>query len=294
MELWELRVEIAPASAGATDDALAETGCDGWTLVEDAIAKRAWILGIFPSDKEAHARWAELMPALPEPPAVEPEVRLLPDADWKNSYKAHFKAWAWGRLHWVPVWERDTFVLPEGHAVLWLDPGMAFGTGNHETTRLVIERMVAFEAALAAGSGSHRMIDAGCGSGILALSAVLLGFSDVFAFDNDPEAVRIGKENAVLNGLASEIQFVTGGIAESVRGRTAGFVAANIQSDVLVQNADDLLACVAPGGMLALSGILATERHRVREAFAARAPGWTVQSRVLGEWSDVCLTRPVR
>ena len=101
-----------------------------------------------------------------------------PDADWRDSYKAHFHAWQFGRLHWVPVrGARETFSPPPGDAVLWLDPGLAFGTGNHETTRLCVERLVALAASdpaslprSYAGHGKLRVIDAGCGSGILALS----------------------------------------------------------------------------------------------------------------------------
>src|SRR5690606_20866337 len=104
-------------------------------------------------------------------PLGSPAYRMLGDADWRDSYKEHFKAWQFGRLHWVPVWQRESFTLPEGDAVLWLDPGLAFGTGNHETTRLCVERLV----TLTEERGPvGRVVDAGCGSGILALSAALL------------------------------------------------------------------------------------------------------------------------
>jgi len=290
MELWESRAEIPAAVAAQADEAMLESGCEGWTLLEDAIARRAWIIGIFASRAEADSRWAELRPALAEAPLSGPEVRLLPDADWKNSYKEHFRAWTFGRLHWVPVWEREAFRLPQGHAVLWLDPGLAFGTGNHETTRLCIERMAAFEAART--PQGLRMVDAGCGSGILALSAVLLGFGEVRGFDNDPEAVRVSHENAVLNGLSGRARFTTGGITESLAGVQADFLAANIQADILIRHAADLVSGVAPGGVLAMSGILASESSSVCAAFAAAAPGWASDARVMGEWSDLCLSRP--
>src|SRR4030095_8213160 len=106
-------------------------------------------------------------------PVGEPSHRTLGDVDWRDSYKEHFHAWRFGRLHWVPVWERDKHIVPPGDAVLWLDPGLAFGTGNHQTTRLCVERLVTL--AEERGTGGV-VIDAGCGSGILALSAALLGF----------------------------------------------------------------------------------------------------------------------
>jgi ribosomal protein L11 methyltransferase len=292
MDLWEIRIEIPAEAAGPTDDALLEFGRAEWSILEDAIARKAWIVGVFPGAAEAEAGWSELVPILPSKPGATPTPRHLPDADWKHSYREHFKAWNFGRLHWVPVWERDGFRLPEAHAVLWLDPGMAFGTGNHETTRLCIERLVSFEAGLSVERKRLPVIDAGCGSGILALSASLLGFPSVYGFDVDPEAVRVSHENAQLNGLASAVRFATAGLPEGLENGQAGVVLANIQSDVLMRNAGVLVNAVAPGGLLSLSGILATELPMVRETFANAARGWTVDSRVLGEWSDVALVRP--
>jgi ribosomal protein L11 methyltransferase len=291
MDLWETRAEIAPADADAVDTLLQESGGAGWTLLEDAIAKRAWIVGIFASKAEADEQWRHLDPGLPGRPASGPVTRRLPDQDWKESYKAHFKAWTFGRLHWVPVWERETFILPDGHTVLWLDPGLAFGTGNHETTRLCIERMVEFERARG-GTSKLSMVDAGCGSGILALSAALLGFARVSGFDNDAEAIRVSLENADLNLLSSRVRFEAAGLPEAIRGTKADFVAANIQSDVLIRNAGALSAAVGRGGALAMSGILATEITAVRDAFTPHTGGWASDSRVMGEWCDLFLERP--
>ena len=137
-----------------------------------------------------------------------------------------------------------------------------------------------------------RVIDAGCGSGILALSAALLGFRDVRGFDNDPEAVRVSEENAALNGLAGRVVFSTGDLVTGLAGREAEIVLANIQADVLMRFARELVAAVAPGGTLVLSGILAQENAQVRAAFAAVAPNWPIEARTMGEWSDVVLVRP--
>jgi ribosomal protein L11 methyltransferase len=291
MGLFEIKAEIAAGAADATDHALLDLGVEGWSVLEDAIAKRAWIVGIFPSEAEAQAHWTEMAPFLTAAevaPITPPEVRALGDADWRDSYKAHFKAWQFGRLHWVPVWQRETFQLPAGDAVLWLDPGLAFGTGNHETTRLCIERLV----TLATEDGPHgTVIDAGCGSGILALSAALLGYREIAAFDNDPEAIRVSIENAALNALTGRVQFFTGDLVSGLAGRQGDIVLANIQADVLMRFAGELTAAVAPGGALVLSGILATENEKVREAFAAAAPGWIADFRIMGEWSDLMLVR---
>jgi ribosomal protein L11 methyltransferase len=292
MNLWQSKTEIPATAADAVELALLESGYGGWSLLEDAVAKRSWIVGIFQGEAEAAARWSELKAALPDVAIGAFLPRRLADADWKTSYRDHFKAWTFGRLHWVPVWERPTFSVPPGDSVLWLDPGMAFGTGNHETTRLCIERLVEFESELSGGAADLSVIDAGCGSGILALSACLLGFGDVSGFDHDPEAVRVSFENAELNGLSARIRFAAAGLPEALGSVPAGVVLANIQSDILALHAGALARAVAPGGLLAMSGILASEVDRVRSAFAPVAPDWDSRSRVLGAWCDLALRRP--
>jgi ribosomal protein L11 methyltransferase len=192
------------------------------------------------------------------------------------------------------VWEREKFQLPAGDAVLWLDPGLAFGTGNHETTRLCVEHLVEFDTEFEAKGGKRktaRMIDAGCGSGILALSAALLGFGDVTGFDLDPEAVRVSGENAALNEMVGRVEFFAGDLPGGLKGRSADILLANIQADVLMRFARELTGAVAPGGELVLSGILASELDQVRAAFAEVTPGWREATRVMGEWSCLALAR---
>jgi ribosomal protein L11 methyltransferase len=294
MDLWEIRMEIPPAAAESTEQLLLETGNGAWSLLEDAIAKRAWVVGVFATAEEAGQSTTELLATLPAGVAAPVPPRHLPDSDWKHSYRVHFKPWAFGRLHWVPVWERETYPLPPGHAVLWLDPGMAFGTGNHETTRLCIERLVEYERGLQPGDAAQlSVLDAGCGSGILALSAYLLGFRTVLGFDNDAEAVRVSLENAALNHLDGKVRFQTAGLPAGLGSGDTDVVLANIQSDILVRFAEALAGAVAPGGMLAMSGILATEAQVVQAAFAPLTGGWSLDSRALGEWCDVCLRRPL-
>lgn len=292
MSLFEIKTEIPAALASMADETLLEGGCENWSILEDIIAKRAWVVGIGADEKDLGAQWDSVSAQLAVAGVTslgDPVRRALADTDWRDSYKAHFHAWQFGRLHWVPVWEREKFKLPPGDAVLWLDPGLAFGTGNHETTRLCVERLV----ALCAARGTQgRVIDAGCGSGILALSAALLGYRDIAGFDNDSEAVRVSEENAALNGLAGRVAFSVGDLVTGLAGRTGDVVLANIQADVLMRFASELIAAVAPGGTLVLSGILAGENEKVCAVFSAAAPGWPVDFRVMGEWSDVVLTRP--
>lgn len=289
MTVFEFKVEITPGSVSVLEELLAEHEEQHLMVLEDIPAGQAWLTGYYESRTEAEEGWKHFAGLIDVAwLATEPMIGELADKDWKESYKEHFKAWQFGRLHWVPVWERATFRLPQGEQVLWLDPGMAFGTGNHETTRLVVERLAKIADKCGA---SGRVIDAGCGSGILAISAVKLGYTQVEAFDNDPLAVEVSRQNAELNGLAGKVNFFVGDLVTGLAGRQAELVLANIQSDVLIKFAPELLAAVAPDGVLVLSGILANELSLVRDTFAAKTPGWDIDSRNMGEWSDLMLTR---
>lgn len=292
MQLVEIKTEIPANQANAVDEALLELEAKEWSVVEDVVAQRAWVVGIFPERAAANVSWQRLRAELVAHGAdswPSMTVRELADVDWKESYKEHFKAWHFGRLHWVPVWEREKFQLPPGEQVLWLDPGMAFGTGNHETTRLVVERLVAFAQERGV---EGNVIDAGCGSGILALSAAKLGFRKVSAFDNDRLAIDVSQENAGLNELAGAVDFFVGDLVSGLKGRQAELVMANIQADVLIRFRNELVTAVASGGVLVLSGILARELVQVQDALLQVAPGWAVESRMLGEWSDLVLRQP--
>ena len=289
MAVFELKIEVTLNAVPMIEDLLAEREEQRLMVMEDKPSGRAWLTGYFQAMSEAQTVWTEFAESLEGGWLIAaPELRELADVDWKESYKAHFKAWQFGSLHWVPVWERQTFRLPPGEQVLWLDPGMAFGTGNHETTRLVVERLVQLTAQNGTGG---RVIDAGCGSGILALSAAKLGYRDIVAFDNDALSVEVSLENAVMNELAGRVDFFVGDLVSGLSGRQAELVLANIQADVLMLFKTQLLGAVAPKGVLVLSGILAQELAQVREVFSAAVPDWSVDSRVMGEWSDLVLTR---
>jgi ribosomal protein L11 methyltransferase len=290
MPIYELKAEVPLAAIERLEELLAELEEQRLMVLQDKPLARAWIVGYFEARSEADVAWRRLCAAAAgeEWTNIVPDQRELPDVDWKDSYKAHFRASKFGRLNWVPVWEREQFRLPSGEEVLWLDPGMAFGTGNHETTRLCCERL----AQHAARRGiSGRVVDAGCGSGILALSAAKLGFRQIVGFDNDPDVIRISRENAELNQLTSRVDFQVGDLVTGLIGRQTDLLMANIQADVLMRFADELCAAVAPGGELVLSGILSRELDEVRTTFGQRAQGWTVDSRVLGEWADLSLIR---
>jgi ribosomal protein L11 methyltransferase len=289
MLLVEIKAAIPGDEIEIIEDRLIESEITGWNLVQDVISQQSWIVGVFPNETEARARWEELCALCAEVKFEIPAVRAMPEQEWRDSYKAHFKAWRFGQLHWVPLWEKEQFLLPAGHEVLWLDPGLAFGTGNHETTRLCVERLVTWANT---NGQKGRVLDAGCGSGILALSAAKLGFLEVAGFDNDPEAVRVSQENAAMNDLIGKVDFYEGDLVTGLQGRQADLVLANILADILMRFPVQLIQAVAPKGQLVLSGILAVESEQVISVFSSHAPDWSCETRQLGEWSDVVLTRP--
>lgn len=122
MAVFEFKVEIALGAVPAIEELLGEQEEQHLMVLEDKPSGRAWLTGYFESREAAQAGWTAFLAFLdPEWLATEPGISELADKDWKESYKEHFKAWKFGRLHWVPVWERESFHLPAGEEVLWLD-----------------------------------------------------------------------------------------------------------------------------------------------------------------------------
>lgn len=292
--LTEISVEVLPELADRVEHLLINQEMPEWQLHEvrrqDAPKPLFWLKGLFPDKPAARAAWKALRGTLPpRVSALKPDLRSVRHEDWANSYKQHFKAWSFGGLHWVPVWQRETAKL-NGDPVLWLDPGMAFGTGNHETTRLCVERLMEVVKATPdlKARAAKSVIDVGTGSGILALSALKLGFKKVAAFDNDPQAIEIALQNATLNEATDAVEFFVADIAGGLKRRKADLLIANIQADVLQANAAALIAAVKPGGRIILSGLLsATDLPGTKAAFDATKVKIKWQDHVMGEWASL-------
>jgi ribosomal protein L11 methyltransferase len=291
----ELRQEIPAELCQPLEDWFCGLTRSNWMLFHEGPGKPHYVMGYFETLAEAEAAWSELrrdFRRLPETCSMGD----LPDKDWKEAYKEHLKPWSHGRLHWVPSWLRGKHPVPADAAVIWFDAGLAFGTGDHPTTRLCALRLL--DHLEGRDPGKVLVTDAGCGSGILALSAAKLGCTKVAGFDRDPEAVRVSLANRADNGLAeSSASFEHRGLEDGLPwAGPSDVVLANIISDVLLIYADNLIGSVSPGGVIALSGILATEQVRVRAHFENKARlAWgdvTSDGRVMGEWSDVALFRP--
>ena len=209
----------------------------------------------------------------------KPAVSTVRSEDWSTSWKANFKALRVGRrLLIVPSWE-EAHPRPDD-IVLHLDPGMAFGTGGHETTRLCLEVLEEVMDGMPTLL-SPAVLDLGTGSGILAMAAVQLGAGRVLAVDIDPQAVEVAGENLAANGLTERVELSTTPL-EALPG-SFDIILANILAEELVRLAPHLLERLAPGGTLVLSGILAEKEGLVRSGFAPY-PLEHVETRHEGEW----------
>jgi ribosomal protein L11 methyltransferase len=206
---------------------------------------------------------AGLHTELPSLPPLQMAWREIGAQDWAEGWKQFFNAVQIGRSLVVkPSWEEGTF---EDCAVVTLDPGMAFGTGTHGTTRLCLEFIAARHDA---GEGVRRILDVGTGSGILAIAALALGAESAVACDIDPVAIETTLANARINRCESRLE-ATLELLEDIRG-SFDLVVANILAEENVRLASELCARVAPGGYLVLSGILAEKVGYVTSAFNPR------------------------
>ena len=254
-----------------------EYGSGNWIIESIPGGRDFQLHGYFDTPEQAQTDYQVLGTAFHQLPD-SPTLSELPDQDWQEAYKHHFHPWNCGTIHWVPAWLRDSYQVPAGHKALYIDPGMAFGTGNHETTRLCLEALVDYHSQLPPEEvPKKRVIDAGCGSGILALSAALLGFQNIQAFDIDEDSIRICHENAAFNGLDGKVQFTNSGIEPSIPPGSADLILANILAPVLSKHAATLLVGLSShvGSTLILSGILNQEAHAVSGTFGdtAKASG---------------------
>jgi ribosomal protein L11 methyltransferase len=291
-KMYEVRAKLSLEEFHVAENLIFESdGLENWNLYENFDDKGYWVQGIFEGLPEAKAGMESLQSRL----EVRGEWVLseLADGDWKESYKDHFKPWAIENLHWAPVWLKDEYKLPLGHEAVWLDPGMAFGTGNHATTRLCVEQLIEFKKRVGEDFERARVVDAGCGSGILAISAAKLGFKGIQGFDIDEDAVRIAEENAALNGV-EETRFFVGDLESGLRSEGADCLLANILANVLEANADRLADSVAEGGWLVLSGILGSEAERVRHRFEAIECLKTGEVENLDEWASIRFQKSAR
>ena len=193
-------------------------------------------------------------------PGTQITSEIREDKDWVREWMDHFKPMKFGRRLWIcPSWCKT----PDPDAVnLMLDPGLAFGTGTHPTTAMCLEFLDGEPL-----EGKH-VIDFGCGSGILAIAALLLGAKSALGLDIDPQAIKASGENAERNGVRDRLSLrLTGGEAPE-ENEKADVLVANILAGPLTELAPDIEKLVKKGGHLALSGILAKQADDVRAVYS--------------------------
>jgi ribosomal protein L11 methyltransferase len=185
-------------------------------------------------------------------------VRSVADRDWERAWLADWKPMRFGRRLWVCPTAAAAPDDPNA-VVVRLDPGLAFGTGTHPTTALCLQILESLPLT------GRRVVDYGCGSGILGIAALKMGAAHVVAVDLDPQALIATRENAIRNGVSSAIE-VEG---VPVRLAPAGCVVANILAGPLIELAPTLTAACEAGGDLLLSGLLKTQAYAVKAAYAS-------------------------
>ena len=217
-----------------------------------------------------------------DPPQIAVEV--LEDRDWSESWKVHFKPFAIvPGLVIAPTWEE--YEARGDEQVIVMDPGMAFGTGHHETTRLCLELVSEAETVSAGGI----MLDVGTGTGILAMAAVLCGARHAVGIDNDPEAVRAARDNCRLNDLEERIE-ISGRGLKTVE-TTFDLVTANIVHDVLLELSADLARVTGEGGSLVLSGLLeGAQCDAITRSFEEKG-FHLVDTRTAGQWCALLMKK---
>jgi ribosomal protein L11 methyltransferase len=270
MPWLQVRLAITPEQAETYEDALLGVGAVSVTFMDaedqpifepDLGTTPLWsnthLLALFEADTDPANLVAHLQ-LLTGGELPTHEIEHIEDQDWERSWMDNFQPMRFGQRLWiVPSWH----AAPEPEAVnLLLDPGLAFGTGTHPTTALCLEWLD--------GQDLHdcTVIDFGCGSGILAIAALLLGAPQAIGTDIDPQALEASRDNAGRNGI-DPARFPVYLPADMPQ-QPAEVVVANILAGPLVSLAPQITALVKAGGRLALSGILAEQAEEVRAAYA--------------------------
>ncbi len=269
MSWLQLRLAISPDQASDLEDRLLELGAVSVTFMDaedqpifepDLGTTPLWsnthLLALFEADTDPDTLISHLT-LLCGGQLPDYSLEQLEDQDWERSWMDNFQPMRFGQRLWiVPSWHQ----APEPEAVnLLLDPGLAFGTGTHPTTALCLEWLDNEPLT------GKTLIDFGCGSGILAIAALLLGADQAIGTDIDPQALEASRDNAQRNGIADQRFSLY--LPEAMPPQPAEVLVANILAGPLVSLAPQLASLVLPGGRIALSGILAEQTDEILAAY---------------------------
>lgn len=261
-DVGALAVTLQDAHLDAVDEqAIFEPG-----VGEIPLWNEMMLTALFDADTDALVLLAALEAFDPELDWTQARFEKVEDQDWERAWMDQYAPLRFGARTWIVPWNHDLPAeaeTPES-AVVRLDPGLAFGSGTHPTTSLCLQwlDMLATEGALQGVT----VLDFGCGSGILALAALKLGAAHAVGVDNDPQAVIATRDNAERNGVADRLGVF---LPQEEPAAIYPVVVANILATALDALADTLAARVAPGGRIALSGILAGQEDALLERYGA-------------------------
>ena len=316
MDWLELKIDTSPAGIDPVTEMLEEQGVTGviiddardfkdfmahnqayWDYVDDALVREKQGLSrvtfYVENSPAGYGMIAAVRMAMHELKQHHPEYAPLlltmenvKDEDWENNWKQFYKPMEIGeRLLVIPAWEQAD---PKGRVTLTLNPGLTFGTGSHATTRLCL---TALESRI---HGGERVLDLGCGSGILSIAALRLGAKSAFACDIDEKCVDVAYENAALKGIGKDRLTVRQGDAtkegplRDAIGTGYDVVVANIVADVIMGLSGSVRGFLKPGGLFLCSGIIDDRAQEVLEKL--KADGWDVieQRQSEGWYSFLC------
>ena len=253
MPFLALRVEVERAAADTLSDALLELGAH-CASIDYPDRSRVTLSALFAEHDDPGTRLADAA-RLTGLQVGQPDITRVDDEDWVRRSQAQFEPLRAGPRLWIGAsWH---VAPPDVQAVVRIDPGLAFGTGSHPSTRLCLlflERTVV---------GGERVLDYGCGSGILAIAAAKLGAAQVDAVDIDPQAIEVTRSNARENAVD-----LRPCLPAELPGGRYDIVVANILAQPLIALAQELASRTAPGGRIALAGILSSQAHEVATAYA--------------------------
>ncbi len=262
--MFAFRLTLPQADEDSATTALWELGSAGAEM-RAAAAGRIELLAYFANPPELAALRSRL-------PLAEIAPVAVPEVDWLSRFREGFQAFRAGRFQIVPVWQ----AAAASRDLLVVDPGRAFGTGTHETTRLCLAALEQVARRRSLG----RALDLGAGTGILAIAARRLGAGPVVASDLDPEATASARAHARLNEVSLDVVRADG--ARGFRPASFDLVLANLMTLLLVDRAAEIRELLAPGGTLVLSGLLVDDVPQVRRAFSSCG---RPRERQQGEWA---------
>ena len=309
MKYYELTIDTSSDTSELVAEILTELGSNGigiydnrdllgladsgvvWDYMEEHLIKddgKAQVKGYFEVDNiqevlsELDKKLAFLKENCPfDYGTLDISKTLVDDEDWVNNWKQYYKPIQEGRVTIVPEW--IDYEAKEGEYIVKIDPGMAFGTGEHESTKMCLMLLQAL------GVEDKSVIDVGTGSGILALASAKLGAKFVEAYDIDDNAVKSAKENCVLNNLQDKIYVANANLLDKTTGKF-DIVLANITADVLIMLSNSLGDYLKKDGIVIISGIILKRENDVKKAFEDN--GFKVLQRInMGEWVAFKLTK---